>query len=712
MNKFLILLCGAVAPSAPLFAQENNDSASIGMNKELNLNEVVIVAKRPVLKQEPDRIMYLTKNDPYAKGLNGIELLDRIPRISVIDDKVSVAGKNTVRYIVDGHLLELTDDALTMRLKNLQAEGIEKIELLTTPPARYPAGNNVAYVSITTRNESLGTRGNVWGRGKYGDFFDYSLGGNISHTTRKIELSGDAGWNSSRGLNDIYREYVFSDNTRISDRRNTFTWRTFGANGLFKYKLDSRFSTGVIVNYSRDMMKTNLSDKTFDGSTSMHSTTTTPSYPDDALTLTGFADWNIDSAGKQLSLTYNWFDKRSKSLSDITTLWDTAETMRLTRDASNRYDIHSVKLDAMLPFTDFKMETGAAYTAIGNNTNLHIENDINGEMVNDPSQSNNFIYNEKTTALYLTLEKNLSHSVFGKIGLRYEHTDVRGIQKADNTAHDRGYDYLFPSAIFSWNLHGGGRLSADYSMGITRPSFGDMNPFRYYNTVKDYFTGNPDLESVIGHNVGINYSFKGLYAVVYGSWNKNAIGYITRFTPEGMQWSTPENCLNTMKTGLYASYNRSLFNWWNMNLGGEVFYSQTKSKISDFRDANDSGWSGKIELNTSWMLNPRKTLIFNLRCSHYFPYREKMIRYENRTFLNCELRYMLLDNRLTLTASLTDPFGWSITKSNAYFKDYSMYTETNIHQHSVAFRIAYSFGGRKVNNVYRDTKERESKRSY
>ena len=73
---------------------------------------------------------------------------------------------------------------------------------------------------------------------------------------------------------------------------------------------------------------------------------------------------------------------------------------------------------------------------------------------------------------------------------------------------------------------------------------------------------------------------------------------------------------------------------------------------------------------------------------------------------------MLLDNRLTLTASVTDPFGWSITKSDSYFNDYTLYSRTNIHQHSVAFRIAYSFGGKKVSNVYRDTKERESQRSY
>lgn len=710
MNKLFILLLGAIAPFSSLSAQENIDSIAMIKDMERSLDEVVVVARRPVLKQEADRIIYLTKNDPYAIGMNGIELLDRIPRVSVISDRVSVAGKSTVRYIIDGRLLEMTDDALLMKLKNMQADGIEKIELLTTPPAKYAAGDNVAFISITTRNESLGTRGNVWGKGRYSDDCNYNAGGNLSHTTRKVELSADAGWNDSRGKNGTYKEYAFDDHQQVSDRRNAFVWRTLSANGLFKYKFDSRLSAGVIVNYSRDVMKSDRTDATFDGLSTMLSTSKTPSYPENALTLTGFADWNIDSKGKMLSLTYNWFDKRSNSFSEITTNL-AASSSRLTRDGDNRYDIHSVKLDAVLPFDAFKIEAGAAYTSIGNDTDLTIANDIDGTMITDPSQSNDFVYDEKTSAIYLSGEKHFGGSLFGRIGLRYEHTDVRGVQRADNSRNDRSYDYLFPSAVISWNTGAAGRLSADYSMGISRPSFGDMNPFRYYNTVKDYFTGNPDLKSAIAHNFGVNYSFRGLYAVIYASWNHDAVGYITRFDPTGMQWTTPQNCLTTVKTGLYTSYNRSLFDWWNINVGAELFYSRSKSMIADFRDSDYGSWSGKIELNTSWMLNRAKTLIFNLNCSHYFPYQDSMVKYDNRTWLTCELRYMLLDNRLALTASVSDPFGWSITKSHASFKDYTLYSRINIHEHAVALRVAYSFGGNKVNNVYRDTKERESLRS-
>lgn len=150
MNILRMLLLGTAALSMCLSAQETNDSVPANWEREFELNEVVVVASRPVLKQAPDRIIYLTKDDPYALGLNAVQILDRIPRVSVTNDLVSVAGKTSVKYIVDGYLLEMPGEAIALRLKNLQASGIEKIELLTTPPAKYAAATNVAYISITT----------------------------------------------------------------------------------------------------------------------------------------------------------------------------------------------------------------------------------------------------------------------------------------------------------------------------------------------------------------------------------------------------------------------------------------------------------------------------------------------------------------------------------------------------------------------------------
>ncbi|MDE6041737.1 MAG: TonB-dependent receptor, partial [Muribaculaceae bacterium] len=500
MNLHRLLLLSVAALPTCLFAQEAVDSIPAVWERELELNEVVVVASRPVLKQSPDRIVYLTKNDPYALGLNGVQVLDRIPRVSVTNDLVSVAGKSSVKYIIDGHLIEMPDEAIALRLKNLQSDGIEKIELLTTPPAKYAAGTNVAYISITTRNEALGTRGNLWGNGTAREDFSYLLGGNLSHSTRKVELSADVSWQDMKGINDLDRTYTFSDYIRLSNRSNHFTNRSLGANGLFKYKFSTNFSAGAIVNFSTMRLKSNLLDETTDNGVTSFSHNVSPAKPNNAITLTAFGDWMLDSKGKMLSLTYNFFNRHTRSYSDVTTWLEESDKTRLADDGANKYSIHSAKLDATLPFPSFRMDAGAAYTGVNNNTDLQVSDFISGNWVNNSSQSNTFNYDEKTAAVYVSAERSFFNSLFGKLGLRYEHTDVKGHQLIDNLRHDKSYGYLFPSLNLSWNSPKAGSFSLSYSMGITRPNFGDLNPFRYYTTVSDYFSGNPDLDPSISHN--------------------------------------------------------------------------------------------------------------------------------------------------------------------------------------------------------------------
>lgn len=706
------LLLGVAALPACLLAQETSDSIPSDWAKEFQLNEVVVVANRTVLKQAPDRIIYLVGNDSYALGLNGVQILDRIPRISVTNDQVSVAGKTSVKYIIDGHLLEMPEEAITLRLKNLQSNGIEKIELLTTPPAKYAAADNVAYISITTRNESLGTRGNAWGNGTLREDFSYLLGGNISHTTRKVELSADASWQSMKGINNLLRTYSFADYSRTSERSNHFANRSLGVNGLAKYKFTDRLSVGAIVNYSMMRLGSDIFDETIDNGVVTCSSNHSPVRPNNALTLTAFSDWTLDKKGKTLSLTYNFFNRHTHNFADVATWQNDEHSARLTDEGVNKYRIHSVKLDAALPFASFRMDAGAAFTGVRNATDLQINDFVNGEWVENPHQSNAFNYDENTAALYVSAEKYFSGSFFGKVGLRYEHTDVKGWQQVDEMRHNKSYGYLFPTLNVSWNKPSVGRFSLSYSMGVTRPNFSDLNPFRYYTTVGDYFTGNPDLDPSVSHNAEVNYSHKGVYAVLYTSYTRNAVSNLTRFLPDGSQYTMPENCLDVSKTGIYASYNHSLFQWWNVKAGGEVFHSTAKSRVADFKEADEDSWSGKLELNSSWMLNRQKTLILNFRFAHYFPWKDRMTHYSSISLVGLDLRYALLANRLNLSLAVNDPFGWNITRSKSLYRDYMVDTKNDIHSHAITFRVSWSFGSTKVNNVYRDSKERESQRTY
>lgn len=714
MNVIRMLLLGVAALPACLFAQENNDSIAASWEKELELNEVVIVAKRPVIKQQYGKIAYLVKNDPYAKGLDGITILDRIPRISVNNGTVSIAGKGNVRYIIDGILMELDPSAMTMRLQNLRAEDIEKIELLTSPPSRYAAEPNAAYISITTRNETLGTKGSVYGSLNQGNKLREYFSGSISHTARKWDISLDASISNYYANNGNDMEYSFLDGSasRVSSTKTTSHLFESGFNALFRYKFTSGMNIGVIANYNYEYVSSNGSNITDYGEYSSSSQSFTKSRPNNALTLTGFCDWSFGAKGEAMQLTYNYFNRHSPTLSDITTIYSNIpEEHGVEEHGKNNYRFHSGKADFKLPYSWAQWETGLAYTDILNSSD-NVLNRTTGTASELKTESNSFEYTERIAAVYLAASRNLGAGFWGKVGFRYEYTFTKGIQRSLGKVDRDKYGHLLPSVNLSWNRDRIGSFNISYSMGMGRPNLWELNPFKYYSTTDEYAAGNPALKPTVYNNAEINYyGLGGLYAVLYTSFASDAVGYIRRFDENGIISTMPYNCLSTNKTGLYANYKRTFFDRWEMRIGGEVFRTYSHSDVSDFKINRMEDWSGKLEVSTNIMLNRPKTLIFTAQFTHFFPWQQNMIKYESFQLLNLSLRYSLLNNRLSLQLKANDIFGWNKTRSKEQYGDYTIRQTYNAHTAYVLFGISYRFGRDKVNGVWRPSKEDQSGRT-
>lgn len=709
MNTFCLLLLGAAALPVCLFAQEQDDSIAASWEKELELHEIVVVAKRPVVKQQEGKLVYLVKNDPYATGLDGVTLLDRIPRISVNNGTVTVAGKDNVRYIIDGILMELDASAMAMRLQNLRADDIEKIELLTSPPSRYAAEPNAVYVSITTRNETLGTKGSVYGSLNQGNKLREYFSGSISHTTRKLDLSLDASISNHYATNDNDMEYSFADGSpsRRSSTQTDSHLLDAGFNTLFRYKFTPAMNIGVIANYNYETISSNATNFTQYGGYTSSSQSLTKSNPNNALTLTGFYDWTFGSKGESMQLTYNYFNRHSPTVSEITTEYSHSdEVYGVTENGITNYRFHSGKADFRLPYSLAQMEAGVAYTDILNSsTNFLAQPSMNGTL-------SIFDYSERIAAAYFTASRTLGAGFWGKVGLRYEYTFTKGTQPSAGLIERDSYGHLFPSVNLSWNKGGIGSFNISYSMGMGRPNLWELNPFKYYSTTDEYASGNPALKPTVYNNAEINYyGLGGLYAVIYTSFASDAIGYIRRFDENGILSTQPYNCLSTNKTGLYTNYKRTFFDRWEMKAGGEIFRTSSRSDVSDFKIRSMSDWSGKLEVSTNLMLNRMKTLIFSAQFTHFFPWQQNLIDYDSFQLFNVALRYSLLNNRLNLQLKANDIFGWNKTKSKEHYNGYTLRQTFNAHSAYVVLGISYRFGRDKVNGVWRPSKEEQSGRT-
>ncbi|MDE7466398.1 MAG: outer membrane beta-barrel family protein [Muribaculaceae bacterium] len=711
MNSICKLLFGAAILPASFSEAANSDS--IPHIREQELNEIVVEAKRPDIKQQEGKLIYLVKNDPYAKGLDGVNLLGRLPRVAVDNGAVSVAGKDNVRYILDGILLELNSSATAMQLRNLRAEDVEKIELLTTPPSRYTAEPNTAYISIITRDQTLGTKGSVYGSLNLGHKLREYLSGSVSHNARKWDFSLDASlWNhSSTGDNNL--TYRFADAVSLresSTRTNSHTFET-GLNGLLRYKFKPSMKAGVIINYNYQNISSEARNHTEYGEYTSNSISETKSNPDNALTITGFYDWIFGSKGESLQVTYNYFSRHSPALSTITTSYDNSnESTGVNEDGKSDYRFHSMKADFKFPYTWAQLEAGVAYTDILNSSDNSLEWISNGN-VSGNKTFNIFNYNERIAAAYLTASRSLGAGIWSKIGLRYEHTLTKGSDPMEETTRT-GYGRIIPSMNLSWNKAGIGAFNISYSMGMGRPNLWELNPFIYYSNAHEYATGNPELRSTIYNNAEINYyGLGGLYAVLYTSFASEAIGYIRKIQNNGEICTMPYNCLSTNKTGLYANYKRTFFGRWEVKGGGEVFHTSARSNVADYKFSALHDWSGKIELSTSVILNPQKTLIFDTHFTHFFPWQQNLISYRSFQLFNFSVRYSLFNNRLNLQLKANDIFGWNKTRSREQYTDYTINQTYNGNSAYVMLGVSWRFGRDKVASVWRPSKEEHSGRT-
>ena len=223
------------------------------------LKSVTVKGMRRVIKNDIDRLQYLVSNDPFSKGMNGIEVMGRVPMLNVSDESVSIVGKGITHIMLDGLILEMTADAVKAKLRSLKAEDIERIEVITIPPAKYKAEANAGYINIVMkRDQSKGWSGSISEeiqrqyRGRY--FQDI----NLNYASRKFELSTGLGMSLDKVINDSYSVYDFKDGHQRSTRKRTIApWSSYNADAIVKYHANKRLELGVMTSFYTNHISTN-----------------------------------------------------------------------------------------------------------------------------------------------------------------------------------------------------------------------------------------------------------------------------------------------------------------------------------------------------------------------------------------------------------------------------------------------------------------------
>lgn len=675
------------------------------------LKSVTVKGMRRVIKNDVDRLQYLVSNDPFSKGMNGIEVMGRVPMLNVSDESVSIVGKGITHIMLDGHILEMTADAVKAKLRSLKAEDIERIEVITIPPAKYKAEANAGYINIVMkRDQSKGWSGSISEevqrqyRGRY--FQDI----NLNYASRKLELSTGLGMSLDKVINDSYSVYDFKDGHQRSTRKRTISpWPSYNADAIVKYHANKRLELGVMTSVYADHTSPRHTFVSINKDTTF-TTAHAPAVLNNNISTTLYAEYKLDSLEKTLNVNYNFFNSNAPTQSENVSVTN-GITESLRNKSKANYKINALKLDFSLPFKHLYMETGTSFSAIRNKTSLMLENFANGQWKYNAAESNEFLYKERTLAAYLSVKKQLTEKLQVQAGLRYEHTWTESNQLTQGQISRSHYGRFYPTLHLNWQLKGNQNLAFAANWGIERPDFNDLNPFRIYTSTTDYMTGNPYLAAAYTRNMEINYSNgKGLYVVLYSSHGKGETGWRTTFLANGSQVTGPYDGLRHEKTGIYANYNRNVLTWLNLNIGGEIYYYDSHSDYkTDVLQIH--GWGKRAEGSLSFMLNHQKTLIAEVNYRHRFREYFAQTQSDSHAYLRMSLKYSCLDDRLKISFTIGDPFHQNINRNTIFYQEYTNTNRFDNHSRYIGLRATWSFGGKQVHRTYHDNRDTESQRA-
>ncbi|KAA9035940.1 TonB-dependent receptor [Ginsengibacter hankyongi] len=169
------------------------------LQKQVKLSDVKVVAKKPLFEQKIDRLVINVSNSITSAGSTALEVLERSPGIIVDrqNNTISMNGKNGIVVMINGKISHMPVTAIVQMLSGMNSDNIEKIELITTPPANLDAEGNAGYINIVLKtNNSYGTNGS------------YSLTGGYS---RGAIAEASINFNHRKGKVNFYGDYTFSD---------------------------------------------------------------------------------------------------------------------------------------------------------------------------------------------------------------------------------------------------------------------------------------------------------------------------------------------------------------------------------------------------------------------------------------------------------------------------------------------------------------------
>ncbi len=675
------------------------------------LKGVEIVAQKPLVKMDVDKMSYNVAEDEDAKSNTVLDMLRKVPMVTVDgQDNITVNGSSSFKVYVDGMPNVMFNSNPSMVFKSMPATAVKSIEVVTNPGAKYDAegAGGVLNIIMNKQNPQAAQSMNGYNGTVRASGGNKSISGGafISGQQGKLSYSANVMTTYSKpGTTDTEMEITQNNpngTSQLMTSSNKVTIPFTMGNLTLGYQIDSVSALNVTASINSLNIKSNGNSTTTMGGGSYGKGFSYGSSTDMRNSRTSFSG-SIDyqrffnkEHTQSLALTYQLNYSPSTVKSD--NIFNTTSSII---DLTNRYSENKEKTTDHTFQIDYTMPIATGQT-LSFGTKLQLRDATSDAKyykkgVYDPTSSMDYEYKNSILAGYGEYAGNFG-KIGAKAGLRYEQT-WQNVEYHLGNGDDfkKNYGSLVPSASLQYTIGQGSNLGLTYNMRISRPGITYLNPYvdKTNPTTRTY--GNTDLDVEMNHNLALVYNMFTpklmLNLNLHHNFTDNAIEQYSFYDAQNLLNTTYGNIVRRHQTGLNGYVNWLAAKNTRLFLNGALNYTDLRSNALS---QSNSGWSANA------MIGLQQTLPADFKLSVYAMTSTKNYTLQGWSggfnLITANISKSLLKDKLNL--SLMGMMGLNKggninIESHSQGKDFTSHTLTKVPLYGFTFTVSYTFGNSK-----------------
>jgi outer membrane receptor protein involved in Fe transport len=588
----------------------------------VNLKEVVITSRRPMVEQQDDKIILNVEDDPTNRTETAIDILRKTPFITVDgEDNIKVNGKTNFKVLLNGRETSMFARNIREALRGFPGALISKIEVITTPSAKYDGEGIGGLINIITKKKVVGYNGTLSTFSRTSDkLHNFSVNGNAK--TGKVGLSvffnqgfSDPVLQQNNNTTIPTSKDIYSRRTLDGDQYASSNW-SFG-NAELSYEIDSLNTLSVYTNIDSWTNKV-VSDQTI-----------TTEFTSSPATVSKFnlnnksrnPGVNVGSdfikhfkSNKEREFSLRFLGEFGKNDASLTSFQDNPGTDRYL--VNNSYAVnnqYTIQLDNIIPLTKTtRLEGGAK--AILRRANSDFQSQIKYQesdpFKTNPGNTDYFKYAQDVISVYSMYTLRLKKSSF-RLGARVEYTNVNGDFVTSKTQVKNDYTTFLPNLQWTNRISKVTTLVVSYMKRLQRPYIYDLNPFEFNNDSLNVSSGNPDLGPQTLHalNVQLRFGNGNTFAGinVEGSYSNNKILQYASFNPAtGITKTTSLNIGQEIQSSVNVNFSTKFTPKWGFNANGSIRLIKVTNNAD--KSQSNTGFGSNINVSTNYRVTEKFTV--------------------------------------------------------------------------------------------------------